>query len=137
MTDRTYPHGVPSWVDTGQPDVDAATQFYGGLFGWTFEEAMPPGAPARYVIAKLDGKDVAAIAGPGEGTAPWNTYVAVDDVDGAVSRLVSVALPSRPARTSSPSVRVAGVAGLSPSSVRGSSMPGRRRMISAGVNADV
>ena len=56
MTDRTYPPGVPCWVDTEQPDVQAATAFYGGIFGWTYEDAMPPGAPGRYVIAKLDGE---------------------------------------------------------------------------------
>jgi predicted enzyme related to lactoylglutathione lyase len=42
---RTYPHGVPSWVDTEQPDPDAARRFYAELFGWTLTEAMPPGAP--------------------------------------------------------------------------------------------
>lgn len=46
VVDRTYPPGVPCWIDTEQPNVEAATQFYGGLFGWTFEDAMPPGAPA-------------------------------------------------------------------------------------------
>ena len=59
---RTYPHGVTCWVDTEQPEVDAAIEFYGGLFGWTFEDAMPPGAPSRYVVAQLEGRDVAAIA---------------------------------------------------------------------------
>ena len=33
---RTYPHGVPCWVDTGQSDLEQAQHFYGGLFGWTF-----------------------------------------------------------------------------------------------------
>jgi uncharacterized protein len=47
MTNRTYPPGVPCWVDTEQPDVEAATVFYGGIFGWTYEDAMPPGAPGR------------------------------------------------------------------------------------------
>ncbi len=65
MTSRTYPPGVPCWIDTGQPDVETATEFYGGIFGWTFEDVMPPGAPGRYMIARLDGQDVAAIAGPG------------------------------------------------------------------------
>lgn len=79
---RTYPHGVPSWVDTEQPDVDLALAFYGGMFGWTFQDAMPPGAPSRYVIAKLNGADVAAIGSPLESGAPtWNTYVSVDDAD--------------------------------------------------------
>jgi predicted enzyme related to lactoylglutathione lyase len=86
---RTYPHGVPCWVDTEQPDVGAAIDFYGGLFGWTFEDAMPPGAPGRYVVAKLAGRDAAAIAGPGDGLPAWNTYVAVEDADAAVGRLTA------------------------------------------------
>ena len=28
-----YIPGVPCWVDTSQPDPDAALAFYGGLFG--------------------------------------------------------------------------------------------------------
>jgi hypothetical protein len=63
MTNRSHPQGVLCWVDTEQPGVEAATEFYGGIFGWTFEGAMPPGAPGRYVIAKPDGQDVGAIAG--------------------------------------------------------------------------
>ena len=34
---RTYPEGVPSWIDIEQADLAAAQEFYGGLFGWTFE----------------------------------------------------------------------------------------------------
>jgi uncharacterized protein len=81
---RTYPAGVPCWVDSEQPDPDAACRFYGELFGWTFEDAVPAQAPGSYLIASLDGEDVAAIA-PGSG-APvgWNTYVSVDDADAAV-----------------------------------------------------
>jgi uncharacterized protein len=80
VVDRTYPHGVPCWVNTEQPDVDAAQHFYGSLFGWSFANAMPPGAPG-YWVATLNGLEVAAIA-PGEGRR-WNTYVAVDDADAA------------------------------------------------------
>ncbi|NYJ73855.1 VOC family protein [Allobranchiibius huperziae] len=87
---RTYPEGVTCWVDTDQPDVDAAREFYGGLLGWSFTEAMPPGAPSRYVIAQRDGRDAAAIAGPTDGVARWNTYIAVDDVDGATARLAGL-----------------------------------------------
>jgi uncharacterized protein len=97
MTNRTYPQGVPCWVDTEQPDVEAATEFYGGIFGWTFEDAMPPGAPGRYVIAKLDGQDVGAIAGPRQGAAAWSTYVSVDDADAAAQRLVSAGATVRSA----------------------------------------
>ena len=39
MTPReTYPPGVTCFVDTERTDVDAAMAFYGGLFGWSFEE---------------------------------------------------------------------------------------------------
>jgi predicted enzyme related to lactoylglutathione lyase len=90
VTDRTYPQGVPCWIDTEQSDVDAATRFYGDLFGWTFQDMMPPDAPARYVIAKLHDRDVGAIAGPVAGDAQWNTYVAVDEADAATERLVEL-----------------------------------------------
>jgi hypothetical protein len=73
-----------------QPDVEAAIGFYGGLFGWTFEDAMPPDAPARYAIAKLDRQDVAAIAGPATSSPRWSTYIAVDDADVAVQHLASL-----------------------------------------------
>lgn len=89
MTERTYPHGVPSWIDTEQPDVEAAVEFYSGLFGWTFEDVMPPGAPGRYLIAKLDGQDVGGMASAQEGPAVWSTYIAVEDTDAAVRRLVA------------------------------------------------
>jgi uncharacterized protein len=83
---RTYPEGVPTWVDTEQQDPQAAQEFYGGLFGWTFTTVSPPGAPV-YAIAALDGRDVAGL-GQAHDTAPaWNTYIAVDDAVGAVGRL--------------------------------------------------
>jgi uncharacterized protein len=82
--ERTYPEGVPCWVDSEQPDVEAARHFYATLFGWTFADAIAADAPGTYLIASLDGKDVAAI-GPAQGDAPgeWTTYIAVDDADAA------------------------------------------------------
>jgi uncharacterized protein len=77
-----YPQGVPCWVDTSQPDPEAAVAFYRGLFGWEFEDTMPPGSPGKYFIARLGGGDVAAVGSQPDGappTAAWNTYVAVDD----------------------------------------------------------
>jgi predicted enzyme related to lactoylglutathione lyase len=82
---RTYPQGVTCWVDTEQSDPEAAARFYGGLFGWTFTNAMPSDAPAVYLIAQLGGSDVAAVGPAGDrgGPAAWNTYIAVDDADAA------------------------------------------------------
>src|SRR3954454_19164942 len=83
---RTYPHGSTSWIDLEAGDLGAAQEFYGALLGWTFETATPPGTPFGYVIARLDGQDVAGLTGPAEpspddGQAIWRTYVAVDDID--------------------------------------------------------
>src|SRR6476659_7652455 len=81
---RTYPSGVPCWIDVEPIDAEEAQLFYGGLFGWTFDNAMPPDAPGHYLIAQLDGSDVAAIASPEPvSTGQWNTYIAVTDVDRA------------------------------------------------------
>jgi len=77
---RTYPHGVTSWIDTEQPDIEAASRFYRELFGWELTNAAPPEAEP-YLIATRDGKDAAAIARASGDTATWNTYVAVDDAD--------------------------------------------------------
>jgi uncharacterized protein len=86
---RTYPHGVPSWVDTEQPDPEAAQDFYHRLFGWTFETVSPPDAPL-YAIASLGGRDVAGLAGADAQPSAWNTYVAVDDADAIAARVTAL-----------------------------------------------
>jgi predicted enzyme related to lactoylglutathione lyase len=86
-----YPPGVPCWVDTSQPDPEAAVAFYGGLFGWDFEDAMPPDSPGRYFMARLGGGDVAAVGSQPEGAPPmavWNTYIWVESADEAVSKVL-------------------------------------------------
>jgi uncharacterized protein len=85
-----YLPGVPCWVDTSQPDPEAATAFYGGLFGWDFKDAMPPDSDGKYFIASLGGGTVAAVGSQPEGgspTATWNTYVWVDDADKAAAKV--------------------------------------------------
>lgn len=84
-----YLPGVPCWVDTSQPDPEAAATFYGGLFGWDFKDAMPPGSAGKYFIASLRGGNVAAVGSQSENgppTATWNTYVWVEDADEAVAK---------------------------------------------------
>ena len=76
-----YIAGVPCWVDTPQPDPEAAVDFYSGVFGWEFEDAMPPGSEGKYFIARLNGGDGAAVGSIPAGAPPaalWNTYVWVD-----------------------------------------------------------
>jgi uncharacterized protein len=79
-----YIPGVPCWIDTSQRDPEAAAAFYSGLFGWELEDAMPPESEGTYLIARLRGGDVAAVASISEGappTATWNTYVWVQSAD--------------------------------------------------------
>jgi predicted enzyme related to lactoylglutathione lyase len=89
MSDRDrYIAGVPCWADTNQPDPDAAATFYGGLFGWDFEDVSPPGG--RYLVGRIRGRDVAAISSPPEGAPPmamWNTYVCVESADETAAKV--------------------------------------------------
>jgi uncharacterized protein len=85
-----YIPGVPCWVDTSQPDPEAALDFYGGLFGWEFEDVMPPESQGKYFIARLNGGEVAAVGSIPEAAPPmalWNTYVWVDSADETASKV--------------------------------------------------
>ena len=87
-----YPPGVPCWIDTAQPDPEAATRFYGGLFGWEFEDQMPAEAPGSYFMARLQGRDVAAIGSQPDGGPPtpvWNTYIASDNADDTAAKVTA------------------------------------------------
>ena len=83
-----YEHGTPGWVDLSTADPEAAKAFYGGLFGWQWEDQEGYGGDT-YSIALLGGRAVAGL-----GPAPpelvkagfrgaWNTYLMVDSVDTA------------------------------------------------------
>ena len=85
-----YIPGVPCWIDTSQPDPEAAAEFYGALFGWELEDVMPPDAPGQYFMARIRGKDVAGVGSIPEGApqmAIWNTYVWVDSADETASKV--------------------------------------------------
>ena len=86
-----YIPGVPCWIDTSQPDPDAAVTFYSGLFGWDFEDVMPPDSPGKYFVGRIRGGDVAAVGSQPEGSPPtavWNTYIWVDSADEAASKVL-------------------------------------------------
>jgi uncharacterized protein len=86
-----YIPGVPCWVDTSQPDPEAAVDFYGGLFGWDFADVLPPESGAKYFIARIRGGDVAGVGSIPEGGPPmamWNTYVSVESADKAASKVI-------------------------------------------------
>src|SRR3954452_14113868 len=91
MVDRDgYIEGVPCWIDTSQPDPEAALPFYSGLFGWEFEDVMTPEAPGKYFTASLRGGAVAAVGAQAEGAPPtalWNTYIWVDSADATAAKV--------------------------------------------------
>jgi predicted enzyme related to lactoylglutathione lyase len=77
-----YDPGTPSWVDLTTPDLEGALHFYGGLFGWEFEDAGEKAG--HYHMASVRGKRVAGL-GPTQPGAPplayWTTYLTGSDVD--------------------------------------------------------
>src|SRR4029077_2803039 len=79
-----YIPGVPCWVDTRQPDPQAALPFYAGLFGWEFEDMMPEGSEEAYMVARIRGGDAAAVGSIPAGAPPvarWNSYIWVASAD--------------------------------------------------------
>lgn len=82
--DRFVP-GVPNWVDLTTPQPQAAQNFYGALFGWTFEDAGPGPGGGRYLLAQLSGGEVGALV-QGEPSG-WNSYVLVDSVADTAERV--------------------------------------------------
>jgi predicted enzyme related to lactoylglutathione lyase len=72
---HTYPAGVPCWADIDAPDPGGAERFYGGLFGWEFEQRAD-----GYRVARLDGADVAGIGSLASGgPVAWNTNIRVEN----------------------------------------------------------
>lgn len=80
------------WNDLITEDMAAAKAFYGGLFGWTFENA-PRETVGEYVVARSDDRIVAGIleteVRADEDISRWLPYMSVNDVDLAVDRGVA------------------------------------------------
>lgn len=80
--------GTVSWVDLAAWDLEKAQDFYGALFGWTFDPSSQENG--YYTMARKNGQHVAAMM-PVPKDAPfppaWNTYFAVESVDRSVARL--------------------------------------------------
>jgi predicted enzyme related to lactoylglutathione lyase len=88
MGERTsYTAGTFCWVELSTSDLEAAKGFYAGVLGWEIED-VPVGDGMVYAMARLDGKDVAALQPLRNERVPpnWLNYVAVDDADAAAAR---------------------------------------------------
>ena len=83
MAEPTAPrHGTFCWNELLTSDVNSATRFYAGLFGWS-TQARDMGGGRQYTMAKLGETQVGGLMPhPMAGTpSHWLAYVAVDDVD--------------------------------------------------------
>ena len=93
MATRTeYAHGEFSWVDLGTTDTAAAKRFYGGLFGWSFND-MPAGPGMTYTFLELKKQSVGGLyALPKELQSKgvpshWTPYINVRSVDEIAKRV--------------------------------------------------
>jgi predicted enzyme related to lactoylglutathione lyase len=84
MPTRTdpWPPGTPCWVDLSVPDLAAAKEFYGAVFGWSFFDSGEEFG--HYQICQVGGRAAAAIGPCQSESQPtvWTVYVASDDADG-------------------------------------------------------
>lgn len=74
--------GKVVWADLVTPDLESAKRFYGGLFGWTFQDATV--GDKKFVVALLQDRPVAGILQRSLPTAEpkrpaWLTFIAVRD----------------------------------------------------------
>jgi uncharacterized protein len=81
---ESYRAGTINWVDMVSTDLEAASAFYTGLFGWEPTDMPMPGGEGIYRFFRLGGRDA-----PAAGTMPpemaaqgipshWNVWVAGD-----------------------------------------------------------
>jgi uncharacterized protein len=78
---NSAPLGAPCWIDLSTSDVDRAKQFYGSVFGWTFEDAGPE--YGGYINAFKDGQPVAGLMyNDPQWNSPdrWSIYLHTADV---------------------------------------------------------
>lgn len=80
--------GHAVWIELATPDPDAALDFYGKLFGWSQQGAMPMGDMGDYTfVGASEQNRPGAIMSSATTGAParWNWYVEVPDIDAAVA----------------------------------------------------
>lgn len=82
----THPIGAPFWIETLQPSVPDAVDFYTQLFGWTVDD-LDEGN--RTHVARLGGLRAAGIcAGPDSAPPTWLIHIRVDDVDDTIAHVL-------------------------------------------------
>jgi predicted enzyme related to lactoylglutathione lyase len=89
-TRDSAPLGAPIWIDLTSSDLDRARDFYGTVFGWTFQSAGPE--YGGYVNAAKDGHPVAGLmANNAAWQQPdrWTTYFHTADIHATASAVTA------------------------------------------------
>jgi predicted enzyme related to lactoylglutathione lyase len=84
------PLGAPCWIDLTSSNAERAQQFYGTVFGWTFQPAGPE--YGGYVNAAKDSRQVAGLmANNPESPVPdgWTTYFHTADINATTSAVIA------------------------------------------------
>jgi predicted enzyme related to lactoylglutathione lyase len=83
-TRESHEPGTFSWVELATTDAAAAKEFYGGLFGWDYDDR--PANGMTYTMARKEGSEVAAIFQRDDVPPVWGSYVTVTSADEAAAR---------------------------------------------------
>jgi uncharacterized protein len=74
------PPGTPTWLDLHVPDVEAAKEYYGAVFGWSYRESA---LGTECLLRDLP------VAGMRAGSGGWRVHLATDDCDATVKAVVA------------------------------------------------
>ena len=72
-------------IEIPADDTGRAREFWGSLFGWTFENF--PGGPAEYHMTRLSEQQGAAISNAEPGKRGTRAYFDVDDIKAGAARV--------------------------------------------------
>ncbi|WP_133905453.1 VOC family protein [Actinophytocola oryzae] len=78
--DEPQPTGTPTWLDLHVPNLTEAMEFYGTVFGWSYDENE------LGTTCLLRGRPV---AGMRVGTGGWRVHLATDDCDTTAKAVVA------------------------------------------------
>jgi uncharacterized protein len=78
--------GALAWTELASPDLDAASEFYTELFGWTIEPIEGMEMPYRIIKTKSGGSN-GGIRPAQENEPPyWLVYLGIEDIESALKR---------------------------------------------------
>lgn len=93
MADFEIPkHGTICWRELATRDLPAALDFYSKMFGWTLQQSAI--SPMEYKEIQFDGTAHGGMMSIDENWGPtpppshWTTYIAVNNADETVSKIV-------------------------------------------------